>query len=61
MSLVPESLLDLGKADLAGEAQVFIVLACRELRHRWDSLPAGIARPNAVSLHIPMVARRETR
>jgi hypothetical protein len=57
MSLVAKSLFDLRDSDLTGQAQIFAVrafLACREL-------PAGIACPNAIALHIPMVARRETR
>jgi hypothetical protein len=64
MSLVAKSLFDLRDSDLTGQAQIFAVrafLACRELGHRRDSLPAGIACPNAIALHIPMVARRETR
>jgi hypothetical protein len=63
---VPESFFDLGQPDLAGQTQVFTfvtvaVLAYRELGHRRDSLPAGIAGPDTVLLHLPMVARREMR
>ena len=53
---MPESLFDLGKPDLAGEAQVLIALTCRELGHRRDSLSTGIAGSNAISFHNPMVA-----
>ncbi len=56
--LVPESLLDLSEANLARETQVFVILARRQLGHRGDSLPAGIASPDSVLLHMPMVARR---
>jgi hypothetical protein len=55
--LVPESLFDLGQPDLAGETQVFAILTRGELGHRRDSLAAGIAGPDSVSLHVAMVAR----
>jgi hypothetical protein len=57
--LVPEAFFDLGKADLAGKAQILAVralLACRELGHGRDSLAAGVTGPDAVSLHTVMVA-----
>jgi len=59
---VPESFFDLSEPDLAGQAQIFAiraVLARRELGHRRDSLAAGIAGPDSISLHTPMVARPE--
>jgi len=56
--LVPQSFFDLGEPDLAGETEVFAVLTRRELGHRRDFLAAGVAGPNAVSLHMAMVARR---
>ena len=55
-----ESFFDLGEPDLTGQAQIFTVravLACRELGHGRNSLPAGVAGPNAVSLHTTMVTR----
>src|ERR1700722_3453935 len=55
--LVPKSLFDLGKADLTGQAQVLAILTRSQLRHRRGSLAGGIAGPNAVLLHIAMVAR----
>ncbi|MBZ5633243.1 MAG: hypothetical protein LAO55_08945 [Acidobacteriia bacterium] len=55
--LVPESLFDLGQPDLAGETQVFAILTRGELGHGRDSLAAGIAGPDSVSLHMAMVAR----
>ncbi|MCU1338007.1 MAG: hypothetical protein JWO19_3588 [Bryobacterales bacterium] len=54
---MPESFFDLGEADLAGEAKVLAVLKNGELGHGWDGLAAGVAGPNAVSLHTAMVAR----
>jgi|HubBroStandDraft_6_1064221.scaffolds.fasta_scaffold147571_2 hypothetical protein len=56
--LVPEPLLDLGEPDLASEAQVFTILTRGKLGHRRNSLAAGVAGPNTVSLHTAMVARR---
>jgi hypothetical protein len=58
---VPEALFDLGEADLAGQAQVFVAVPGREFRHRRNSLTAGIAGPNAISLHTPMVTYGKTR
>jgi len=55
---MPESLLDLGEPNLAGQAQVFAVLMGRELGRGRNFLAAGIASPHAVSLHTAMVARR---
>ena len=59
-----EPLLDLGKTNLAREAQIFAVRAilsgCK-LGHGRDSLPAGITGEDSISLHTPMVTRRKIR
>ncbi len=54
--LVPKSFFDLGEPDLAGQAQVFAVLPCRELGHGRDSLAAGVTGPDSVTLHTAMVS-----
>ena len=54
---MPESLFDLGEPDLASQAQVLAVLTRGQLGHGRNSLAAGIAGPDSVSLHMAMVAR----